>query len=91
MKTNEGAATTASASLSGGSVTVSLTVPPGISFIQAHSDTFTVTADLQRDLPLFNGEKILTASVEFDGQRGRTFFFTQSGMRVSSEQLFALR
>lgn len=89
LKTTEGAETTAVAALTAGTTSVSMVVPTGVSFVQAFSATFTVTAELQRDLPLYRGEKILRASVEFDGEHERAYFFTQSGRRVSANDLFA--
>ena len=88
LKTAQGAGSSASAAMNSGSVNVSLTVPSGVSYLQASTATFTISAELQRDLPLFEGERILTASVEFDGSRDHAYFFTESGRRVTAEQLF---
>ncbi len=74
--------------MNGNTVSISMTLPGGDSFVQAYSDPFTLSAAVQQELPLFNGEKILRASAEFDGSFSRTFYFTESGKRVSAEELF---
>ncbi len=91
MKPLSGVETTASGTLSNAAATVNLTIPTGTTNLQAYTGTFTLSADLQNTLPLFNGERILKASVEFDGERDHTYFFTASGKRVSAETLLAAR
>ena len=95
LKGTAGPETTATGTLAtaAGATTasVNMTVPSGTSFVQAFSATFTLSAELQGAFPLFNGEKLMRAAVEFDGERDHTYFFTASGKRVSAETLLAAR
>lgn len=95
LKTASGTETSANATLApadAGTVRVNMTVPTGAtSYLQAYSATFTLSAELQGTLPLFDGEKLMRAAVEFDGERDHTYFFTASGKRVSAETLLAVR
>ncbi len=70
---------------------VNMTVPSGLSYFQAYTATFNVSANIQQTLPLFNGEKIMQASVEFDGSQDHTYFYTASGKRVAAEVLMTMR
>ena len=78
---------TATGSLAAGKATINLVIPTGVSILQAFTATFQVSRDLQRELPLIDGEKVLAASVEFDGSQPHTYFFTASGARMSAEEL----
>ncbi len=78
IKTSGAQAATATATLTNGTATVNMTVPSGFSYIQASTGTFTISAELQQALPLFGGERILQAAVEFDGAQEHTYFYTES-------------
>ena len=64
-----------------------LNIGDALLVVQAYTGQFSLNAELQRQLPLFQGEKILNASVEFDGQSEHVYFYTASGLKVRAETL----